>query len=161
MNIQLLKQYGIFILGGALGAMVKWVICFFLTSLLGVYYMAALLGGELINVTVNYAWHRRVTFRVGGGVPRRFFYFLLLSSITVVLSMVLVFGVKEYVLDALGSFTVRGVELNYLVAIAGVTFLVSVVNYLVSRTYIFVENASSENLLQEKPTAESFMTGQR
>lgn len=161
MNVQLLKQYGVFILGGALGAMVKWVLCFFLTSLLGVYYMVALLGGELINVAVNYTWHRTVTFRVGGAVLKQFFFFLLLSGITVVLSMCLVFVVKEYLLDVLGNFIIRGIELNYLIAIVGVTFLVSLINYLVSRKYIFVENvfslANLQSTPQEDPTDKTAM----
>jgi putative flippase GtrA len=165
MTSQSLKQYIVFILGGTLGAMVKVIICFFLTSVLGIHYMVALLGGELINVLVNYVWHRTVTFRVGGGVLRQFFCFLLLSSIMVVLSMALVFAVKEYLLDVLGNLTVRGMELNYLVAIVGVTFLVSLINYLVSRKWIFVENAPSvacpQSLLQEDPAHESAMISRR
>jgi putative flippase GtrA len=155
MNIEVVKQYIVFIIGGALGALVKWVCCFFLTSLLGVYYMAGLLGAELINVLVNYTWHRTVTFRVRGGDLRQFFNFLLLSGMTVMLSMALVFFVKECILDTICHITVKGIELNYLAAIAGVTLIVSFINYLVSRKWIFVQNAASagfpEDLLRDDP----------
>lgn len=155
MNIGLVKQYIVFIAGGALGALVKWVCCFFLTSLLSVYYMAGLLGAELINVLVNYAWHRTVTFKGRGGDVRQFFNFLLLSGMTVVLSMALVFFVKECILDTICHITLKGIDLNYLAAIAGVTLIVSFINYLVSRKWIFVQNAVSagfpEDLLKDDP----------
>jgi putative flippase GtrA len=140
---QAVKQYAVFITGGGVGALVKWLISFGLTSLLGVYYMAALLVAEVVNIAVNYTWHRYITFGVRGRVFRQFVRFFLLSSATVLLSLALVFMLKEYALDALGEIVVRGVTLNYLAAIVVVTFVVSLINYLVSRLWIFVTDAAN------------------
>ena len=138
LNVQIVKQYLVFITGGGVGALVKWLISFVLTSLLGMYYMAALLFAELVNVMVNYVWHRSITFRVGGSIVRQFCRFFMLISATIALSMALVYMLKEYLLDALGQFIVYGMRLNYLIAIVAVTFAVSIINYCVSRVWVFI-----------------------
>jgi putative flippase GtrA len=150
------RQYLVFITGGGVGALVKWLISFGLTSLLGVYYMAALLAAESVNIVVNYAWHRYITFNVRGRVCGQFVRFCVLSTATVLLSLGLVYALKEYVLDALGQIRLGGFRLNYLVAIVTVTFAVSLVNYGVSRVWIFVTERG--NLPRPAPGTDRLQT---
>ena len=145
--IDLLRNYTVFIIGGGLGALVNWAISFVLTSLLGVHYLVSYCLAQTVNVAVNFAWHRRVTFRRRTGGNARFARFCLMSVVTALLAVQLVWIVKEQVVDRLGTMVVGGYDLNYLVAIVTVTFAVSVVNYLVSRSWIFrVETQSAATL---------------
>jgi hypothetical protein len=54
---------------------------------------------------------------------------------------------KEHVLDPLGEIIVFGYELNYLVAIVFVTLVVSVINYLVSKFWVFNMGRGGEVVL--------------
>lgn len=136
-GVHYFKQYAVFITGGGIGAFVKWLACFVLTSLLGVYYIKALLVAEVINIVINYVWHRYITFKAEGALVRQIIRFVALSCATIAIGMLLVFVVKEFVLDDLGQITIRGMRFNYLVAIAVVTFAVSLINYCFSRIWVF------------------------
>ncbi len=132
-----LKRYVIFIAGGGVGAVVNWGISFVLTSLFGVYYLLSFTVAQLANIVVNFTWHRLVTFRVSTRSLTRFARFLTLSIATVILSLVLVYVLKEYIMDPLGEIILFGYGLNYLASIVAVTFVVSIINYLVSRAWVF------------------------
>jgi putative flippase GtrA len=147
------KRYVIFITGGSVGALVNWVISFVLTSLLGVYYLISFTAAQLVNIAVNFTWHRFVTFKVSSSAVARFARFLVLSILTLLLSLTLVYVLKEHILDPLGELTAFGYELNYLAAIVIVTFVVSVINYLVSKTWVF-NTGRGEELILNGETAE-------
>jgi putative flippase GtrA len=127
-------------MGGGIGALVNWLISFMLTSLLGIYYLISFVVAQFVNILVNFFWHRYITFRVRNCLLDQLLRFVLLSSITVLLSIGLVFILKEYVIDRIYSIIAYGFKLNYLVAIVSVTFLVSVINYIVSKMWIFTTN---------------------
>jgi len=137
LNAQDIKKYCIFITGGGIGALVNWLISFMLTSLLGIYYLISYLVAQFINIIVNFTWHRYITFRVANSSLEQFFKFVLLSSTTALLSMGLVFFLKEFVIDSFYEMEAWGFKLNYLAAIVSVTFLVSVINYVVSQMWVF------------------------
>jgi putative flippase GtrA len=135
-----MKEYFIFIVGGGIGALVNWLVSFVLTSLLAIYYMFSFLIAQIINIAVNFTWHRHVTFRVRGDTSSQFVRFLILSSCTILLSMGIVFVTKEFVIDKMFELIVLGYKVNYLLAIVSVTFLVSIINFFVSKTWIFRKN---------------------
>ena len=131
------KKYFVFITGGGIGALVNWLISFVLTSLFGIYYLVSYLVAQVVNIVVNFTWHRYITFRARSSSIKQFFRFVLLSSVTAVLSLGLVFVMKEFVMDGIYEMMVWGFKLNYLAAIVLVTFFVSIINYVVSKIWIF------------------------
>ena len=139
-----MKKYCIFITGGGIGALVNWLISFMLTSLLGIYYLVSYLVAQFVNIAVNFTWHRYITFCVESSSLEQFFRFVLLSCTTALLSLVLVFLLKEFVIDSIYEMEVWGFNLNYLAAIVSVTFLVSVINYVVSKMWVFTTDVDRE-----------------
>ena len=131
------KKYFVFITGGGIGALVNWLISFMLTSLFGIYYLVSYLIAQFFNIIVNFTWHRYITFCVKSSSREQFFKFILLSSATALLSLGLVFIIKEFVMDSIYEVVVWGFKLNYLTAIVLVTFMVSIINYVVSKIWIF------------------------
>jgi len=139
-KVQDLKKYLIFIAGGGIGALVNWFLSFALTSLLTMYYLFSFLIAQTVNIFVNFTWHRCVTFRDRGQSSSQFTRFFIMSICTVSLSIVLVFVIKEFVIDHIFELIVFGYKINYLLAIVSVTFLVSVINFVVCKTWIFRYN---------------------
>jgi putative flippase GtrA len=140
MKVQDLKKYLIFIVGGGIGALVNWFLSFVLTSLLAMYYLFSFLIAQIVNIVVNFTWHRYVTFRDRGHSLGQFTRFFTMSICTVSLSIGLVFVIKEFVIDHIFELIVLGYKINYLLAIVSVTFLVSVINFVVCKTWIFRNN---------------------
>jgi len=135
------KEYFIFIIGGGVGALVNWVVSFILTSLLGIYYLFSYLIAQSINIVVNFMWHRYVTFRmINSSKEKQFVRFVMLSIATIILSIGLVYLLKEYVLDSKFKIVAWDYNINYLLAIVSVTFMVSFINFIVSKVYIFTED---------------------
>jgi putative flippase GtrA len=140
MKVQDMKRYFIFIVGGGIGALVNWFISFVLTSLLAMYYLFSFLIAQIVNIVVNFTWHRHVTFRDKGDPLGQFTRFLIMSICTISLSIGLVFVIKEFVIDNIFELIIFGYKINYLLAIVSVTFLVSVINFVVCMTWIFKNN---------------------
>lgn len=136
MRRSLIANYLVFIVGGGLGALSNWAVSFVLTSLLGHHYLLSYTAAQTVNVSVNFAWHSRVTFGAGAGAGR-FVRFCALSAATAVLSIVMVWAIKEQALDRVCRLSVAGKEMNYLAAIILVTFVVSIINYMLSRRWVF------------------------
>lgn len=129
--------YLVFITGGGIGALTNWIISFVLTSLIGIHYLISFTCAQAVNITVNFIWHRFVTFDVVDRAGQRFVRFFCVSAATALLSIGLVWLVKEYMLDAVYTIRVFGMDLNYLAAIVAITFVVSLANYGISRAWVF------------------------
>ena len=56
---------------------------------------------------------------------------------TILLSIGLVYIMKEFVIDSILIVKVFGYEINYLFAIVFVTFLVSIINFTMSKLFVF------------------------
>lgn len=134
------KRYFIFIFGGGVGALVNWLISFLLTSIMGIHYVISYSIAQIANIVVNFIWHRFITFGVKSESASRFIKFFIMSIITALLSIVLVYLVKEFVLDNLYTIKLFGWNLNYLVAIIFITFVISIANYLISTWWVFKES---------------------
>ncbi len=134
------RTYFVFVTGGGVGALTNWIISFVLTSLIGIHYLISFTCAQAVNVTVNFIWHRFITFDVRDNAGRRFFRFFFMSIATMLISVTLVWIVKEYVLDAVYTINLFGLELNYLAAIIAITFAVSIANFSISRAWVFGEN---------------------
>lgn len=133
------QSYFIFIIGGGIGALVNWLISFLLTSIIGIHYIISYAIAQTANITVNFLWHRFITFRVKDKSTTRFMRFFIMSIATALISIALVYITKEFVLDYLYTIVLYGKDLNYLAAIIIITFIISVVNYLVSKLWVFKE----------------------
>ena len=134
------KRYFIFIFGGGVGALVNWLISFLLTSIMGIHYVISYSLAQIANIVVNFIWHRFITFGVKSDSTSRFVKFFIMSILTALISIALVYLVKEFVLDYLYTIILFGWNLNYLVAIIIITFVISIVNYLISTWWVFKES---------------------
>jgi putative flippase GtrA len=133
------QSYFIFIIGGGIGALVNWLISFLLTSIIGIHYVISYSIAQTANIAVNFLWHRFITFRVKDKSTARFIRFFIMSIITALISIVLVYLTKEFVLDYFYTIILYGKDLNYLAAIIIITFVISVMNYLISKLWVFKE----------------------
>jgi len=151
-----LKRYIVFATGGGVGALVNWGISFVLTSLVGVHYIISYLIAQTVNIVVNFAWHCLITFRVRDDSAGRFARFCAASVATALASIGLVYAGKEWVVDQWYTVIVRGIDLNYLAVIIAVTFVISIVNFFISKLWIFNRkpaNPGLESLADVKPVA--------
>ncbi len=133
------EEFIIFITGGGVGALIKWILTFIITSIIGIHYLIAYTVAEIVNVFVNFTWHTLITFKVTDDTPIRLFRFILLSSVTFSINFSLVYFVKEFILDKFVSIIVWGKDLNYLAAVIIITFVISILNYFVSKIWVFNE----------------------
>ena len=131
------KKIFFFLLGGGLGALINWIITFILTSIIGIYYLISYSFALIINILFNFFWNRNITFKVKSKFRKRLLRFILTSLFSLVISMSVMYLIKEYVLDRLYNIVFFGYDLNYLVAIIIVTFLVSLLNYILSNFWVF------------------------
>lgn len=131
------RQFLVFLAGGGLGALTNWGISFFLTSIEGLHYIISFSLAQLINITVNFLWHTYITFNVKDKAGNRFIRFLIMSIVTASLSIGLVYLTKEYLLDRTYRIFLVGYNLNYLAAIILITFLVSIINFTISKIWVF------------------------
>jgi len=131
------KRFIIFCIGGGLGAIINWVISFFLTTVLGIYYLLSYTLAQSVNITFNFLWNRHITFKIKTKTTKRFIKFITVSLSTAALSILLVYLIKEFVIDNLYKIIIFGQDLNYLAAIIIVTFIVAVINYLLNKLWVF------------------------
>ena len=131
------KRFIIFCIGGGLGAIINWFISFFLTTILGIYYLISYTLAQSVNITFNFLWNRHITFKVKSKFTERFVKFMTVSISTAALSILLVYLTKEFVIDYLYKIIIFGQDLNYLAAIIIVTFIVAVINYLLNKIWVF------------------------
>ena len=66
---------------------------------MGVHYIVSFSLAQIANITVNFFWHRYITFGVTNESTGRFVKFLSMSIITALFSISLVYIMKEYMLD--------------------------------------------------------------
>jgi len=138
------KDFILFITGGGVGALTNWFVSFILTSILGVYYVASYSLAQVVNITVNFLWHQYITFKVKDNAKIRFLKFFIMSIITACMSIGLVYLTKEYILDHLYRIIILGYDLNYLFTIIVITFVVSVINFLISKLWVFKQDQPEE-----------------
>ena len=131
------KRFIIFCIGGGLGAIINWVISFILTTGLGLYYVLSYTLAQTVNITFNFLWNRHITFKIKTKAKERFIKFITVSLSTAALSILLVYLIKEFVLDYLYKIVIFNQDLNYLAAIIIVTFIVSVINYILNKIWVF------------------------
>ena len=132
-----MREYIIFIIGGGSGALVNWVISFILTSLIGVNYVISYSIAQVANITVNFIWHQYITFNVKEKTKEQFLKFFLMSICTAFVSIFMVYLVKTFLLDRLYVVKLGGFDINYLVTIITITLFISVINYFISRKWVF------------------------
>jgi putative flippase GtrA len=134
------KDFIIFIIGGGVGALTNWFVSFILTSILGVYYVISYSLAQTVNITVNFLWHQYITFKVKDNAKIRFLKFFFMSILTACLSIGLVYLTKEFILDHLYNIIILGYDLNYLFTIIFITFVVSVLNFIISKLWVFKQD---------------------
>ena len=131
------KRFIIFCMGGGFGAIINWIISFILTTLFSINYVISYSLAQIINISFNFIWNRSITFRIKCNVKTRFLKFIITSIATASLSILLVFLIKEFILDYLYKIIICNQDLNYLAAIIIVTFIVAVINYLINKYWVF------------------------
>ncbi len=131
------QRFIIFCIGGGLGAIINWIISFFLTTVLGFYYITSYTLAQTVNITFNFLWNRHITFKIKTKATKRFIKFAIVSISTAAFSILLVYLIKEFIIDKLYKIIIFGQDLNYLAAIIIVTFIVAVVNYLLNKLWVF------------------------
>jgi len=131
------KGFIIFIIGGGVGALTNWFISFVLTSILGFHYVVSYAIAQIVNITVNFLWHTFITFKETTSPIKRFLKFIVMSISTAMLSICLVYISKEFFLDHFYHIIIKKYDLNYLAVIIGITFLISILNYVISKVWVF------------------------
>jgi len=131
------KRFIIFCIGGGLGAIINWAISFFLTTVLGIYYLLSYTLAQSVNIIFNFLWNRHITFKIKTKATKRFIKFITVSISTAALSILFVYLIKEFIIDNLYKIMMFGQDLNYLAAIIIVTFIVAVINYLLNKIWVF------------------------
>jgi predicted lipopolysaccharide heptosyltransferase III len=127
-----LKRFIVFCIGGGLGALLNWSITVSLTEFLGLWYLISYISGLSVNLIFNFLYHRSITFKNITEWKKRFAKFVILSLSTVLLSIILVYLIKEKFLDKIFIF-----RFNYLISIMTVTFIVTFINYQFNKRWVF------------------------
>lgn len=127
-----ITKYFIFLIGGGLGLLVNLVITFFLTEFLHLWHMVSYIFGLAANIVVNFVYHKYITFKVKDKMQKRILKFIVVYFLVVIVSWALVYLFTEIIVFS--SF-----KYYYLIIIVLVTLVVSIVNYLLNKLWVFNE----------------------
>lgn len=120
-----IKKYVIFITGGGIGTFLNLITAWFLTDILGLWYLISYIFGGTVNTTFNFFYHQKITFGVKDAQKSRFFKFILVTA-----GMALIYLSLIYFLTDILHF-------HYLISGAIVIGGVSVFNFLVNKEWVF------------------------
>lgn len=119
------KKFIIFIFGGGIGALLNLTTAWFLTDILGLWYLISYIFGGAVNTTFKFFYHRRITFGVKDALKMRFFKFILVTA-----GMSLIYLSLIYFLTDILHF-------HYLISGIVVISTMSVLNFLVDKKWVF------------------------
>jgi len=119
------KKFIIFVIGGGIGALLNLIITWFLTDILGLWYLISYLFGGVVNTTFNFFYHQRITFGIRGGAKIRFFKFVLVTIGVILISLSLIYFLTDILC------------IHYLVSGVIVISGVAILNFLINKKWVF------------------------
>lgn len=124
--LRILRRYGLFAGGSALGAVVDYAVTLGAVGLFGLSSAVALGLAMLVSATGVFFWHEHITFGAAGtrGKSRRYAAFMLWSGVVFALRAAMLLG-----------FQTLGLPLP--VALAAAIAIASIINYMLSSWAIF------------------------
>lgn len=120
-----IRKYFIFIFGGFLGALIGWLITFLMTQFAGFYYLVSFTIGEIGTFIFNFTYHKNVTFKNSKKPFWTFLKFIGSYLLIYVLNVIFIYLMTE----KLGFY--------YMVSIVTVTLVLSVLNFILNRLFVF------------------------
>lgn len=127
-----LKQYIIFIIGGAIGLLISMIVTYILTEFFNIFYMLSYAVSMIFTFFIMFMYHSYITFKGFKYNHKRFIKFVVISIILVFANWGLVYIVTELF------------KIHYLISIFLVTLFLSIINYTLNKLFIF--NIKNENL---------------
>ncbi|MCP3682776.1 MAG: glycosyltransferase [bacterium] len=118
-------RYLVFVVGGGLGMLINLVVTFLLTEFAGLWYMGSYALGLGLNMLFNFFYHRHVTFNVTSRAKERFGKFMIVTVLIVLINWLMVYAITE----------ITGIY--YILSIILVTLVVSVINYILNKLWVF------------------------
>ena len=132
-----IRRYATFITGGGIGLIINLAITAFLTEALGIWHMASYMVGLAANLVFNFAFHRGITFAKKDKTAHRFSLFVPLTLLIIGANWTLVYIFTEKVTLEWLVFIPILKRYYYLLAITGITGIVSIANYILNRKLVF------------------------
>ena len=120
-----IERYIIFILGGALGAILNLGITYILTKYLGFWYLAAYIFGIIVNIVFNFFYHRSITFGTNNKTGQRLMKFIVIS----IFVAIGILGVVYFFTEVVG--------ISYIISGGIAIALMSLVNYFLNKGWVF------------------------
>lgn len=120
-------RYIVFIAGGGMGMFINLCITYVLTEFVCFWYMLSYAIGQTVNLLFNFFYHRHITFTVTSQTKGRFGKFILVSAGVIPTSWLLVWFITEYL------------QFYYILSIILVAFLVSIIDFLINKMWVFKE----------------------
>ena len=114
-----------FVLGGGLCFIYDIIATFILTEIVGVWYLASYFFALSTGIIFLFIYHMRVTFGKSDNVKRRFAKFVFVATVYLFLNTWLVYFITETY------------KLHYLKSVILVTTVLSILNYLVNKKWVF------------------------
>ena len=118
-------RYLVFITGGGTGMLINLCLTYVLTEFVHLWYMFSYAIGQTVNLLFNFFYHRHITFTVTSRAKERFGKFFLVSLAVISISWLLVLLITEYL------------NLYYILSIVIVAFFVSIVDFLINKSWVF------------------------
>jgi len=125
-KLLLFRRYIIFIFGGGLGLVINLLITFVLTEYFYLWHMFSYSIGLTLNIIINYIYHTKITFKIERS-KNRLIKFVVVFLLMVLLNWFFVYYFTEII----------GFKKYYLIVIVAVTFVLSIINYLINKLYVF------------------------
>lgn len=120
-----IRRYGVFLIGGGLGALLNLAVTYLLTEFLSVQYLVSYLFGCSLNIVFNFLFHQSVTFGVYDQKARRFLKSVLTSIGAAFVIIILVYFFTEYL------------KLWYIASGVLAIGITSIINYLFNKSWVF------------------------
>jgi len=121
-----IKQFGIFLIGGGLGALINLALTYLLTEFFGVWYMGAYSLGVCANIIFNFWYHKNITFKIQDKLRRRMVKFALTNVFIGGGIMVLVYMLTEIL------------KVQYILSGIIAIGLMSIINFLINKFWVFL-----------------------
>jgi len=132
-----LIKYAQFIFGGGLGLLANLAVTYVLADIIGLWFRASYAIGLAANVLFNFLYHRHITFGRKDKSMSRLYKFIPLTLAVTATNYILVLTFTELIiLKWLMPVSFLQQYYNYM-AIVAVTGLVSVINYLANKLWVF------------------------
>ncbi|MAG15574.1 hypothetical protein CMO88_00780 [Candidatus Woesearchaeota archaeon] len=132
-----MKKYLIFIIGGGIGVFLTMLTTTLLTEVFKLWYGFSYAFGLGIGLTFKFLYHRKITFNKLSKWKLRLARFFSVFVVMVIVNWLLVYASTE----TLANISQQEVKAaHYLTTIVLVALLLSIINFIASKKWVFGEH---------------------